>query len=225
MWLLSNVIVDVRVDGKFPDGEVKFSRQGSGEKPTKSNEDSLFWMANISKAVGLRKQLKFRSDCLPPNPNPALITSVVRVTDGTVVAQWPHEKAKEEVWDFSPPPDSGPKGHATPPDPYRSALADGIRWSLRAKERIEILLQPTDSRAMRQIVIKAVNKESPNLLATISNKPATVGGSPSHVKTSSVSHFLAFYDLVEPAPPLETRRIPTLRRITTKTSRCPGSSA
>jgi len=220
LWYLRNVFVEVRVDGQPPADHVKFSTEtAAGTTPKPREEDSLFWLADVSKAAMM--PCSFRADCRPPHPNPHLVSGALRIAQGAVVAYWSSDDAKTDVWDFQLPSsrDSGPK-------PYRQALADGIVWTVRAASRIEILLQSLHGHAMRSLVLEARTKaETSKIDGAVSNKPATVDGkAPFEAKQNEIHHFLLYYDVVEPAPPLTSRRVPVAFRVSTRDSRCPGSA-
>jgi hypothetical protein len=215
VWYLTGAVVHVRPDGKAPSGHVVFRTDGGGQTPS-GNDDSLFWLPSIRKAAEV--ECDFRADCLPPGANPALVSAAVRVLDGRVAAMWATGEAKTQVFDFELP-----TGSQLPMKEYKQALADGIAWTQPSTTFIEILLVCDDGRPTRRIILKS--EGAGELVANVCNHANSVGGGSIFDPSPRVTHFGLFYDLVEPPPSSDARRLPTAVPLTTRTNRCPGSSA
>lgn len=238
VWLLKDSFCEVRLDDKAPSGKVYYRQDPSNKPiPDDCNQDSLFWLANVSKAAMM--ECKYRPECLPPHPNPHFVTAAARIEDGSVVAYWSTPDAKTQIFRFRPPRDSeessncDPHGHATPlPEweesattVYRQALADGIHWTVHAEKHVDILLHSLAGARMRAITIVPIESNQLVVKAAVSNKPSTVGGKPPFgAGANEISHFGLYYDMVEPAPPLMSRRLPGIVGVSTRDSRCPGST-
>ena len=213
-WRLEDTIVHVRPDGKPPRGKVIFSTAPGGEIPTYADEGSLHWVPKVSKAADM--ECTFRDDCLPPDLNAELVTGAVRMADGAAAAMWSSIDARTEVFTFEKP-----KGSTLEMKDYIQALADGLEWTLFAEKFVEIQLQHAREGTTRSIFVKL---ECLGITIQITNKSATVDGTPVFEDSRLASHFGMFYDIVEPPPGAMARRLPRRKGTLTKANRCPGAS-
>jgi hypothetical protein len=184
-------------------------RPGEEHKPTDvySHKD-VTWMAQMSKIPDVVSG-RIKTECLAPDPRPAKVASRVRFNGGEVTARF-RQPFHQVIFEF------GPQGS---PTLFKQTLAELSLSQTIPPGQVTFRLAKFDDPASTQDIV-LVPSSGGDLEVVVENKPSPEHKCTSHQETSTLTHFAAFYQLLEQEP--ATKHIPTCRE--TNCPQCPSQT-